>query len=138
MGADIDPIFGPMLVQVFLGLMVVLILGYRRVGAMRKLGFETIAKDGFPTKAVNTNDNLRNQFEIPVLFYVLCFFFGLVGETTPTVLLMAWFFVGLRYFHAIIQLTSNVIFPWRFGSFVISTFVVVAMFVVAGLQVLAA
>ena len=134
---DMNPIFGPVLAQVFLGLIVVLVLGYRRVTAMRTLGFAHIRTQGFPERAVNTNDNLRNQFEIPVLFYVLAFWFALEGTVTTTVLLLAWGFVALRYFHAMVQLTSNTIFPWRFGSFVLSTFAVLGMFLIATAQAVA-
>ena len=128
---SVDPIYGPFLAQVFLALTVVLILGFRRVTDMRKLGFGHIRTQGWPARTVNTNDNLRNQFEIPTLFYVLCIFFAVAGETTTLVIYLAWTFVVLRYFHAAIQLTANVIFPWRFGSFVLSTLLVVAMTIIA-------
>ena len=134
---DMNPIYGPVLAQVALTLLVVFILGFRRVSAFKTVGLPTIRKQGFPIKAVNTNDNLRNQSEIPVLFYVLCFWFALAGDVNTFVLFLAWSFVILRYFHAFIQLTSNIIFPWRFGSFIFSTFAVLGMFIVAATQAVA-
>ena len=134
---DMNPIYGPVLAQVALTLLVVLVLGYRRVSAFKTVGLPTIRKQGFPIKAVNTNDNLRNQSEVPVLFYVLCFWFALAGEVTALVLLLAWGFVALRYFHAFIQLTSNIIFPWRFGSFIAGTLCVLGLLIIAISQALA-
>ena len=133
---DMNPIFGPVLAQVALTLLIVLILGYRRVSAFKTVGLPTIRKEGFPAKAVNTNDNLRNQSEVPVLFYVLSFWFALAGEVTAFVLFLAWSFVILRYFHAFIQITSNIIFPWRFGSFIASTLCVLSLFLTAVAQAL--
>jgi len=59
-----------------------------------------IRKNGFPTRAVNASDNLKNQFEIPVLFYVLCIFCFISGISSLALTLLAWVYVALRIFHA--------------------------------------
>lgn len=133
-----NPIFGPFLTQIGLTLAVVFWLGYARFSFIGKHGFKAVRDNGFPRHAVNASDNFKNQFEVPVLFYALCLFFAVSGEVTAFVLLAAWAFVFLRLFHAVIQLGPNIIFPWRFGSFLLSTLCVLAMFAVAVAQVVSA
>ena len=131
---SVSPIYGPMLAQIALALAVVFWLAYSRFSYIGKHGLKKVRTDGFPLRAVNASDNFKNQFEVPVLFYALCIFFAEAGEVTTAVLFFAWAFVGLRYLHALVQLTTNVIFPWRFGFFLASTLCAVVLTVIAVMQ----
>ena len=54
--------------------------------------------------------NLRNQFEWPILFYVVCIL-ALIGQSTSEriLVLLAWIFLAGRIAHSGVQfLTSNV------------------------------
>ena len=130
----LDPIIGPLLMQLGLTLFVVFWLAYARFSYIGRHGIAKVRESGFPTRAVNASDNFKNQFEVPVVFYVLCVLFLTVLETTPLALFLAWMFVAFRYLHALVQLTFNTIFPWRFGAFLISTLAVLALFIVACVQ----
>lgn len=129
-----DPIIGPVLAQVGLTIFVLGWLAYSRFSYIGKHGFEKVLKSGFPERAINASDNLKHQFEMPVLFFVLALLFVGPLETTPAVLALAWAFFGLRVIHALIQLTVNIIFPWRFGVFILSTVCLIALFIIALLQ----
>ncbi len=54
--------------------------------------------------------NLRNQFELPVLFYAIVIFIMATREVAPApIVMLAWAFVAGRVLHAGVQcLTDNV------------------------------
>lgn len=60
-----------------------------------------------PASSVTVAANLTNQFELPVLFYVLCLTLHLTNGVNYLTLSLMWVFVASRYFHAWIHLTSN-------------------------------
>ena len=51
--------------------------------------------------------NLSNQFELPVLFYVVCILFHITSGADIVVVVMAWTFVLSRFAHAYVHLSSN-------------------------------
>ncbi len=134
---DATALYWPMFTQIGLSLVVLFWLAYSRIGRIAKYGLPEIRKTGFPVHVNNASDNFKNQFEVPVLFYALCFFFIVSGEVTAIVLALAWVFAIGRVLHALIQLTKNIIFPYRFGVFLITALSIVALFVVALLQLAA-
>ena len=76
-------------------------------------------------------DNLRNLFEIPVLFYALCLAVVSVGVATPLLVNGAWAYVLLRAVHSLIHCTYNRVMH-RFAIYVASSallFVLWAAFV---------
>ncbi len=52
-------------------------------------------------------DNLRNLFELPVLFYAAALVALFAGLATPALLSLAWLFVALRFAHSAIHCTYN-------------------------------
>ena len=135
MTAAENPMIVPLLVQMGLTFFVFMRLGVTRSLHIRAVGFETVMKAGFPAKVQQTSENLKHQFEAPILFYVitLLYLFGL--ETTVASLVLAWAYVVLRVIHAGIQLTHNIIFPWRFGTFILSMMALVGLFITALIQI---
>jgi len=75
---------------------------------------------------VQSADNFRNLFEMPVLFYALCGFLVITKLTTPVLLACAWGYVFLRACHTWIHLTSNKVVR-RFQVFVASSIVLYVM-----------
>ncbi len=127
----------PFLSQIALTLVVLLWLAYTRVSVLiKKDGMAKVLDAGFPARAEKASDNFKHQFELPVLFYGLCLFAMMAGITVGYLVFLAWVFVGARVFHAGIQLGPNIIFPWRFGSFVLSAVCVVQMLIVIIVKVL--
>ncbi len=52
-------------------------------------------------------DNLRNLFELPVLFYAAVIIAAFTGTATPAMLALAWLFVALRFAHSAIHCGYN-------------------------------
>lgn len=103
-------IFWPVLAQVLLVYIVYLVMGRRRYGAVRsgeaKAGqFKTRSTE--PATSVTVSNNLSNQFELPVLFYVLCLALHETNGVNYLTLVLMWIFVASRYAHAWVHLTSN-------------------------------
>jgi hypothetical protein len=133
---ETNPLYLPILVQAALSVAILFWLAYSRISRIAKHGMKEIRKTGFPAHVNNASDNFKNQFEIPVIFYALCFFFIVSGGTTRAVTIAAWTFVVFRILHALIHLTKNIIFPWRFLTFLGSALAITAMLVIAFIQVL--
>lgn len=131
-----NPLYLPLLIQIALSVIILFWLAYSRVSRIAKQGMKEIRKTGFPVHVNNASDNFKNQFEVPVLFYALCLFFIISGGATRTVVIAAWVFVAFRIIHALIQLTKNIIFPYRFLSFFISALALTSMLIMAFIQVL--
>ena len=76
-------------------------------------GGETSYKDvargqaNWPTQTTQIGDCFSNQFEIPVLFYVLIALALPLRHADLFIVLMSWVFVLTRFFHAGIFVTSN-------------------------------
>jgi hypothetical protein len=67
----------------------------------------TMDEDAWPDAVRQVNNNLRNQFELPVLFYVVCVVLWELEAVGAVALAAAWLFVLTRVAHAWIHLTSN-------------------------------
>jgi len=60
-----------------------------------------------PEIITKTTRSFNNQFEVPLLFYAGCILYISLGVESSIGLLLAWFFVLMRYIHAYIHLTYN-------------------------------
>jgi hypothetical protein len=79
-------------------------------------------------------DNYNHLLEQPTLFYAVGLTLAILGiEDAPT-LALAWGYVGLRVVHSLIQSLVNVIL-WRFGVFLLSSLVLLALSIRAALLV---
>ena len=121
------PLILPMLIQMALSITILFWLAYSRVSRISKFGIAEIRKTGFPTHVNNASDNFKNQFEVPVIFYVLSLLIIVAETSTKVIVGAAWVFVIGRVIHALIQLTKNIIFPWRFLVFLITVLALIVM-----------
>ena len=85
----------------------------RRISTMQKLGIDpqSVAQGmddprQLPAAMANPPANLRNLFEIPVIFYAVVLALCLLPFSLLEVQL-AWAFVGLRIVHSVIHITYN-------------------------------
>ena len=128
------PLILPMLIQMCMSIAILFWLAYSRVSRISKQGLAEIRKTGFPAHVNNASDNFKNQFEVPVIFYALSLLIMVAGTATTIIVLAAWVFVIGRIIHALIQLTKNIIFPWRFLVFLITVVALIVMLVAFTLQ----
>lgn len=97
--------------QVLLTFGVLLWLGRERVP--RVMSGEISARDiavertAYPLKARLLSNNFDNQFQLPVLFYVVALLALWSGGTNWVEVIFAWLFVALRFGHTAIHVTSN-------------------------------
>jgi hypothetical protein len=127
-------IFLPFLTQAALTVAILFWLAWSRVSRISKHGMAAIVKTGFPKHVDNASNNLKNQFELPVIFYAICLFFFVTDGVNQVVMIVAWVFVAARVAHALVHLTKNVIFPYRFLAFLISALSLTTMIVFAFLH----
>ena len=60
-----------------------------------------------PPAVANPSDNLKNLFEMPVLFYTAVLTLYMTRTADPLFVIMAWTFVALRFLHSGIHVTYN-------------------------------
>ena len=92
-----DLVFLPVLVQVFLTLGLYIYLAIAKSAAV-KLGQVDEARralydDAWPEKILQINNCIRNQFEVPVLFYALIFILWAADSVNVYIHILAWLFV---------------------------------------------
>ena len=71
----------------------------------------------------NPSDNLKNLFEIPVIFYALALVLFVTGQVDAVYVGAAWVFVVFRALHSAVHCTINVIMV-RFNLYLVSTLAV--------------
>ena len=102
----------PMFMMVILTIMIGCIAFTARVksvktGKVKARSYKLMDAEAYPEDVVKTTRNFNNQFEIPVLFYVVCLLFMTLDINNQLGLVLAWSFVGLRFIHALIHITYN-------------------------------
>lgn len=113
-------ILWPVLAQIVLTFIVCAVLGRRRFKAFKAGGINVkqakIDARAWPDNVIKTSNNLTNQFETPVLFYVLCIALFVLNKVDGLALALAWGYAISRYVHAYVHNGSNYI-PKRFLAF---------------------
>ena len=101
----------PIFAMVLLTLLVWLRMYHIRFTEMHKnrIGPEemTMFNRDLPRRIITSGDNLRNLFELPVLFYLVAALIMLSGRADPVFEGMSWAFVTLRYIHSFIHMGYN-------------------------------
>ena len=79
------------------------------------------------------NRNYMNVLELPMLFYVVGIVLYVSGGASYVAIFFAWTYVALRVVHSLIHLTYNRVIH-RLAAFTLSIFVLVVLWVLAGLH----
>jgi len=77
------------------------------VGGETKIRDIALGQPNWPDRATQIGNCFANQFEIPVLFYVLIAIALPLRRTDLVIVLLSWLFVVTRFVHAGIFVTSN-------------------------------
>lgn len=108
-------IFGPFFATIFLTMAVWIYMYFRRIGFItsNQLTQAQLAPAAFaqlsPPNVANPSDNLKNLFEIPVLFYALVLYLYVTRQVDWIYLASAWTFVAFRMMHSAVHCTFNLI-----------------------------
>jgi hypothetical protein len=120
-------IFGPFFATVFLTLVVWSYMYIRRIAFIRgnNLSPRDLAVPGAlarlsPPAVSNPSDNLKNLFEIPVIFYAFALYLFVTNQVDATYVGAAWVFVVFRALHSAVHCTFNLVML-RFYLYLIST-----------------
>jgi hypothetical protein len=100
-------------VFVLVGLTFALLLwmaGARRealVGGETKIRDIALGQQNWPLRATQIGNCFKNQFEMPVLFYILIAIALPIRHADLVIVMLSWVFVVTRFVHAGIFVTSN-------------------------------
>ena len=101
----------PVFVLIGLTFALLLAMASARTRALsrREISFKDIAlgQQNWPQRATQIGNCFKNQFEVPVLFYVLIALALPLRRADLFIVLMSWVFVVTRFAHAGIFVTSN-------------------------------
>jgi hypothetical protein len=122
----------PVLFQIFWTFVVVVIMFRARKAAIDNKEVQisdiVVSGDKWPEKAKLAANNFSNQFETPMLFFVLVAIAIFVGATGWIMAWLAWIYVGTRVVHTLVHTGSNNLKP-RAGVFALGFAALLAMLV---------
>ncbi|HEY3891702.1 MAG TPA: MAPEG family protein [Bradyrhizobium sp.] len=128
-------------VFVLIGLTFALLLwmaGARRgalVGGETKIRDIALGQPNWPARATQIGNCYRNQFELPVLFYLLIALALPLRHADLVIVLLSWVFVLTRFAHAGIFVSSNDL-GQRSMAWFAGVLVVVVMWIYFALKIL--
>ena len=123
-------IFGPFLATMLLTVVVWMYMYARRIGFITRNNISPgdLAMPGelarlSPPAVSNPSDNLKNLFEIPVLFYALALYLFATSQVDALYVGAAWVFLIFRTLHSVVHCTFNRVIV-RFYLYLIATLAV--------------
>ncbi|TGD99033.1 MAPEG family protein [Methylobacterium nonmethylotrophicum] len=134
-------VLAPVFVQVLLTFGLLFWTGRVRFAAARagavKLRDISLGERSWPAPVQQVSNAFGNQFELPVLFYVVVGLALATRQADPLFVGLAWLFVLTRIVHAGIYATRNVVIR-RFQAFLAGAIVLMAMWLVFAARILLA
>lgn len=125
-------IFVPVTLQIALTLWLYIALGSAKSKAVKRGEVNeerrALHDDAWPDSVLQINNSIRNQFEAPVLFYVLIGTIWSIGAVNNYIHIAAWVFVISRIIHAAVHTGSNYV-PLRRKLFMLGCFVLIGLLV---------
>jgi hypothetical protein len=136
----VQAILAPLFVLVALTFGLMIWMGALRVAAVRRGEVRVreiaLGQPNWPPRAQQVSNCFDNQFQLPVLFYVLTILALFLRKADLLFVVMAWIFVLLRIVHATIHVTSNHI-ARRFQAFAAGMVVLLLMWIIFVVRVYA-
>lgn len=136
---SIESVLLPLFVQVLLTFALLGMLAVRRqlVFRNREMHPQDLAVRGAREQApvAQVAGSFQNQFELPVLFYVLVILALYTRKADLLFVIMSWIFVAARIAQAAIHITSNIV-PRRGLAFGVSMIVLMLMWIIFIIRIL--
>ena len=127
---SVQAVLAPVFVQIALTFALLFATGGARLRAIRTKEIRVrdiaLGQRVWPPKVQQISNAYQNQFELPVLFYLLVALALLTRQADTLFVIMAWVFVLTRLGHAAVHVTSNRI-DRRFQVFVVGALVLMGM-----------
>jgi hypothetical protein len=136
---NLHAILLPVFVQVALTFALLFMMGGRRLASLRK-GYVRIpdialGQRAWPDRVQATSNAFANQFELPVLFFVLVPLAIITRKADLIFVVLSWVFVVTRLVHAAIFVTTNDV-RQRFSVFLVGALVLMVMWIIFALRIL--
>ena len=136
---DVRMIFLPVFAMVALTFGLMFWMASQRTACIKrgevKMKDMALGQPAWPERVQQIGNAYHNQLQLPMLFYVLVIMAYITRFADLLFVLMSWVFVVLRYYHALVHVTSNRV-PHRFSVFAASAVVLLAMWVIYALRLL--
>ncbi len=111
-----NAIFGPFIGMLVLTFAVWVVMYVRRIGFIKSHNIDAQqlttpdrAVEIIPEAVAYPAYNLRNLFELPVIFYALCVFLFVTAQVDAVYVWSAWAFVASRVAHSVIHCSVNIV-----------------------------
>ncbi len=129
----------PVFVLVALTFALAIWMGVERNRAIsgRQVRIKDIAltTEGWPERAKQISNAYHNQYELPVLFYILVILALVTKKADLVFVVLSWIFVVARLVHAFIHTTSNRV-PRRFFVYMAGLVTLLILWVMFAFQIL--
>src|SRR5215467_12854633 len=126
----VQAILAPLFVLVALTFALLVWMGAARFAAVRRREVDVrdiaLGQLNWPPRVQQISNCYHNQFQLPVLFYVLTILAYDLKKADYAFVIMAWVFVISRIVHAYVHVTSNRV-PRRFLAFAVGALVLLLM-----------
>ena len=135
---SVQMILLPLFVQVLLTIALGMNMALKRRSAFASgTRWQDIAlrEQKWPKDATAAANAFANQFEIPVLFYVLTILALITRQADLVFVVMAWIFVAMRVLQAGVFVTSNHV-PTRGAFFGVGVIVLIIMWIIYIIRIL--
>jgi hypothetical protein len=136
---SIPAILAPLFVLIALTCALNVWMGWARTTAVTrgevKIRDIALGERNWSVKTQQINNAFHNQFELPVLFYVLVILAIITRQADLIFVLMSWIFVLLRLFHAYIMVTTNYV-PTRARVHFVAGIVLLLMWLMFAARIL--
>jgi hypothetical protein len=137
-----DAIFNPFFATMALTLVVWIYMYIRRISFINSqeiypqdLAASSAPMQGWPRNVINPSDNLKNLFEIPILFYALVLYLFVTKQVDAVYITAARVFAVFRVLHSAVHCTFNRV-TIRFYFYLVATLAVWFMAIRAAINYL--
>lgn len=129
----------PVFVQVALMFVLLMWLGRARLASLNRgetrVSDIALGENNWPPQAQQISNCFNNQFQLPMLFFVLVILALFLRKADLVFVILSWVFVLSRIGHVAIHTTSNNV-SQRFGVYAIGALVLLVMWVVFAIRIL--
>jgi len=129
----------PVFVQVALTFVLLMRLGSGRLRTLSagktKVRDIALGESNWPADVTQVGNCFNNQFQLPLLFYVLVVLALVLHKADLLFVIMSWIFVISRVVHAGVHITSNNV-NQRFAAYTVGMVVLLLMWAIFAVRIL--
>ena len=129
----------PVFVQVALTFVLLMRLGSGRLRTLSagntKVRDIALGESNWPADVTQVGNCFNNQFQLPMLFYVLVVLAPFLHKADLLFVIMSWIFVISRVVHAGVHITSNNV-NQRFAAYTVGMVVLLLMWAIFAVRIL--